>query len=77
MKDGWSRKLGYVATKAGALVTFEMKDIQRDVRYVMLDYLKSYGDKWANSQARFTTSVMRKGEEAYKEVYQFYFGWIS
>ena len=71
MKDGWSRKLGYVATKTGASVTFEMKDIQRDVRYIMLDYLKSYGDKWANSQARFTASVMRKGEEAYKEVYQF------
>lgn len=71
MKDGWSRKLGYVATKAGASVTFEVKDVQRDVRYIMLDYLKSYGDKWANSQARFTASVMRKGDEAYKEVHQF------
>jgi len=71
MKDGWSRKLGYVATKAGASVTMEVKDIQRDVRYVMLDYLKSYGDKWSNSQARFTASVMKKGEEAYKEVHQF------
>mmetsp|Transcript_26117 Transcript_26117/g.75412 ORF Transcript_26117/g.75412 Transcript_26117/m.75412 type:complete len:126 (+) Transcript_26117:1655-2032(+) len=71
MKDGWSRKLGYVATKAGASVTFEAKDLQRDVRYVMLDYLKSYGDRWEKSQARFTVSVMKKGEEAYKEVYQF------
>lgn len=64
MKDGWSRKLGYVAIKAGASVTFEVKDIQQDVRYVMLDYLKSYGDKWSNSQARFTASVMKKDEEA-------------
>jgi hypothetical protein len=71
MKDGWSRKLGFVATKAGASVTFEVKDIQQDVRYVMLDYLKSYGDKWANSQVRLTASVMRKDEEAYKDVYQF------
>jgi len=71
MKDGWSRKLGYVAIKAGASVTFEVKDIQQDVRYVMLDYLKSYGDKWSNSQARFTASVMKKDEEAYKEVHQF------
>ena len=71
MSHGWSRKLGFVPTKAGASVDFMMKDITDEIHVVNINYIKSYGEKWAGSLARVTVSVKEKGSEEFTEVKQY------
>ena len=51
---GWSNKLGYVATEANASTTFYRDSTPLEVRTLKVYYLKSYGEKWKDSRARFT-----------------------
>ena len=60
--DGWSGQSyeqdnrGFVTTKANATVTFRIQDIQTQVKTITLHTVKSYGEAWAGSQAKFTLS---------------------
>lgn len=55
---GWANKLGWEPKKAGATFTMQLSDIPKDIRVVTVMYMKSYGDKWANSTARFTVDLV-------------------
>jgi hypothetical protein len=54
---GWQNKLGLVASKAGASIVLELKNIENSIRFLTLDSLKSYGEKWANSEAEFNITI--------------------
>jgi hypothetical protein len=54
---GWQNKLGLVADKAGASIVLELKNIENSIRFLTLDSLKSYGEKWANSEAQFNITI--------------------
>jgi hypothetical protein len=54
---GWSQKLGLVAHTGGASMTLRMVNITKEVRMLNLQTLKSYGEKWEGSKARFTLEV--------------------
>ena len=43
---GWSNKVGWIATKAGASFEIGFPNIKKEVRTFTLYYLRSYGDKW-------------------------------
>lgn len=59
---GWSKKLGLVASKAGANMTVTVANIDKEIRVLNLQTLKSYGDKWEGSKARFTVRVQNPGK---------------
>jgi hypothetical protein len=54
---GWQNKLGFVAEKPGATVALEFKNIENSIRFLTLNSLKSYGEKWAHSEAQFNITV--------------------
>ncbi len=56
---GWTNKVGWVATSANATftLTFKENEMNKDVNTVTIFYMKSYGEKWADSKARFTVIV--------------------
>ena len=54
--EGWSNKDGWIATKANASFTMEFKNIEKNVKTVTFYFLRSYGDKWKDSRAKFTIS---------------------
>jgi hypothetical protein len=54
---GWQNKLGFVAETPGASIVLEFKNIENSIRFLTLDSLKSYGEKWANSEAQFNISI--------------------
>ena len=56
---GWQNKLGLVADKAGASIVLELKNIENRIRFLTLDSLKSYGEKWANSEAQFNITIWK------------------
>ena len=58
IKMGWKNKLGWEPKKRNASFTMELKNTSKDIKVVTLMYLKSYGEKWANSTARFTLRDM-------------------
>ena len=62
MKDGWSNKIGWVANKANATFTLQFDNIQKDVNAVTIFFLRSYGEKWENSRAKFLISRVTKEE---------------
>lgn len=59
---GWTNKLGWVAKRSDAKFVLTLKDLDRPVRLVTLIYMRSYGDKWEGSAARFTAHVSRGGD---------------
>eukprot|EP00977_Amphora_coffeiformis_P008275 scaffold1872_cov262-Amphora_coffeaeformis.AAC.7 len=61
---GYQRKLGLVATKKDAAFTVRLENVSKEVRVLNPQTLKSYGEKWANSTARFTLTVDNPGEES-------------
>jgi len=71
MTDGWSRKLGLVATKIGASIDFVMENIESEIKAITINSLKSYGEKWEGSLARFTVFVKDKDNQEFEEVKQF------
>jgi hypothetical protein len=48
-QGGWSKKLGWVATKANATATLFVDNVRAPARVVRVYYLKSYGAIWANA----------------------------
>ena len=56
-EDGYVKKLGLEATKANATMTLELTDIRQAMHVINVQYIKSYGNKWAGSKARFTVQV--------------------
>ena len=56
-KYGWTNKLGFVAKKAKAKFVVAVKNLDRPIRVITLITMKSYGDKWEGSLARFDVSV--------------------
>jgi hypothetical protein len=54
---GWQNKLGLVGDRAGALLVLELRNIENSIRFLTLDSLKSYGEKWANSEAQFNITI--------------------
>lgn len=70
MKNGWQNKLGYVATKPGASVLLTVSDIQNPVQRLIVQYLKSYGDKWAGSQAEFDLRVFESSNTGDEPIFR-------
>ncbi len=56
LAEGWGNKIGWVATQSNATFTLQFDLIEKDVNSVTVFYLRSYGEKWADSNARFTVS---------------------
>jgi hypothetical protein len=54
--DGWSNKVGFAATTPDASFTLEFKDIAKDLNVVTIFFMRSYGEKWKDSKARFTVT---------------------
>ncbi|CAB9515449.1 expressed unknown protein [Seminavis robusta] len=54
MRNGWQNKLGFVAGKSGASVRLRIDKTPNAVKTITLHTLKSYGEKWAESQAKFS-----------------------
>jgi len=54
MSEGWGNKDGWVATKEGAIFELEFPDVSKEIKTVTIYFLRSYGEKWAGSRARFT-----------------------
>jgi hypothetical protein len=54
---GWQNKLGLVAKRPGASFSLKLKNIENSARFLTLDSLKSYGEKWANSEAQFNITI--------------------
>ena len=64
--DGWvakddSNKLGYTATKAGAMFEMGFKNLNSSIQTINLFVMRSYGDKWEGSKIRVNTLVTRGG----------------
>ena len=62
VQEGWSNKIGWVANKANATFTLQFDNIQKDVNVVTIFLLRSYGEKWENSRAKFLISRVTKEE---------------
>ena len=62
---GYAKKLGFVATLPNATFTMRLLRVTKEVRVINLYILKSYGEKWANSTARFSITVENPGKEAW------------
>ena len=66
---GWSRKLGLVASKDKATLTLKLTNIEKEIRTVNLQTLKSYGEKWEGSKARFTLKVQHPGKSEWADTF--------
>jgi hypothetical protein len=70
VKDGgWKNKLGYVAVAQNATTTFYKAKTTNDVRALKLYYLKSYGEKWEGSRARFTLRGLKNQEKVLEKTF--------
>jgi hypothetical protein len=54
-------KPGLVAGSANASMTLRMTNITKEVHTVKLQTIKSYGENWTDSRARFTLTVENQG----------------
>jgi len=59
--EGWSNKIGFAATTPDASFTLEFKDIEKDLNVVTIFFMRSYGEKWKDSKARFTVTSSKHG----------------
>ena len=53
--EGWSNKDGWIATKADASFVLEFVAAKK-VKTVTIYFLRSWGEKWKDSKAKFTVS---------------------
>jgi hypothetical protein len=60
--DTGRRKFGWVPAEKGSKLLFEFRNLTQTVRTVTLFPMKSYGEKWRNSNARFR--FLSKSNEA-------------
>ena len=56
ISQGWSRKLGWVASVPQGTMTFRFSKIQDPLQILTLHTLKSYGEKWEGSAVEVTIS---------------------
>ena len=54
--DGFAFKVGYTANTPNASFSLEFKDIAKDVKVVTIFFMRSYGEKWKDSKARFSVT---------------------
>ena len=54
--EGWSNKDGWIASKANATFSLRFPEVEKDVKTVSIYFMRSYGEKWKDSNARFTMS---------------------
>lgn len=57
MRNGWQNKLGLVTHRPGAVLHLRLPNVANRVRIITLHYLRSYGETWANSTARFDVTI--------------------
>lgn len=62
MSTGFSRKTGLVASSSDASITFELKNISKEVRFINLMVLKSNLPKFMDGIAQFTVVVDEQRE---------------
>jgi len=60
--EGWSNKDGWVAKKEGASMRLSFPFVSKEIRTVSIYFLRSYGEKWKDSKAKFTAYRL-PGEE--------------
>jgi hypothetical protein len=53
IRNGWQNKLGFQANKAGASILLRINKTPNRVKTITLHTLKSYGEKWDESKAKF------------------------
>ena len=63
--DGWkasddNNKLGYVATKEGAVFEMQLQNIDSNAQTFNFMIMKSYGEKWNNSKVRVEVYITKK-----------------
>jgi len=63
---GIVEKPGLVATGANASMTLRLTNLDKVVQKINLQRIKSYGNKWLGSKARFTVHIENPGKAAYK-----------
>jgi len=61
--EGWSNKDGWIATKTGATFTLAFENVEKKIRTVSFYFLRSYGDKWKDSRAKFTVERVQKNPD--------------
>jgi hypothetical protein len=69
VKDGWQNKLGYVAVAKNATTTFYKAKTTNKVRAIKVYYLKSYGEKWEGSRARFTLRGLKNQKKILEKTF--------
>jgi hypothetical protein len=57
IKNGWQNKLGFAAKRHNASLSLKLENIENSARFLTLDSLKSYGEKWADSEAQFDIAI--------------------
>eukprot|EP00536_Pseudo-nitzschia_multiseries_P000701 jgi/Psemu1/233929/estExt_Genewise1.C_90007 len=62
-KEGWSNKDGWIATKPGASFALRFESLEKKLKTFTLYFLRSHGDKWKDSLARFTISRITKNPD--------------
>ena len=71
MKDGgYQYKLGLVAQNANASLMLALRNIATPVRVITIHTLKSYGEKWWMSRARFTLEVFYQRQLRYQNHFE-------
>jgi hypothetical protein len=63
MSEGWGNKIGWVPTKPGATFTLQFDQVEKDINIVTVFFLRSYGEKWKDSRAKFTIRRKTTDEE--------------
>ena len=63
MTTGWSRKTGLVAVSAGANMVLQVKNVNKEVRYLHLMTLKSNVDPWKSGRIRIRVAILSPGKE--------------
>jgi lysophospholipase L1-like esterase len=58
--EGWGNKVGWVATEANATFSLKFDKIAKNVKSVTIYFIRSYGEKWKDSRAKFTISRVKK-----------------
>jgi len=59
IRNGWQNKLGLTTHTHGAVLELTLPHVTNRVRILTLHYLRSYGEKWANSTAQFDLTILK------------------
>ena len=58
LSAGWARKLGLVAKKPSATLELDVKNITQVAKTLTVHSIKSYGDKWKDSEVRVQAYIL-------------------